>query len=342
MNILLTGYTGNLGGEIAHHLAPHRVFALTRTHGEITPGVELIPGSLEQLPAQLSSEIEVIVHGAASTAFRAPLEELRRVNVEGTSRLLEFAHRCPRLQRFIHLSTTCVCGNQSGLIPERPLPRARAFVNPYEQSKWEAEQVVLESNLPVEIARLSIVAGSEIDGSVRRPGALHHTLYWFFKGLIPMLPGRETSQVDLISTEFAAKGIAALVAAAPEPGRIVHLASGRKAPCLRELLDFLGQLFAKHHHGWTSGAIAIPDIVDAETFAMFQDSARRSGDLIFQRVCDDAEAFLPGLLHPRLLATSFAHQIDQPDWRVLAERVFTWLQANHWGRTAKTVSYARV
>jgi nucleoside-diphosphate-sugar epimerase len=107
--------------------------------------------------------------------------------------------------------------------PEAPLTKAPRFVNAYEQSKWEAEQVVFASALPVEIARLSIVAGSERDGSVRRPGALHHTLYWLYKGLIPMLPGQVDSPVDLISTEFAAAAVAALIAADASPGRVVHI-----------------------------------------------------------------------------------------------------------------------
>ena len=44
----------------------------------------------------------------------APLAELRQTNVTGTAALLEFARQCPRLRRFIHLSTTCVAGDRCG------------------------------------------------------------------------------------------------------------------------------------------------------------------------------------------------------------------------------------
>jgi nucleoside-diphosphate-sugar epimerase len=337
MNILLTGYTGNLGGEIARQLAPHRVFALVRepSGAPTSNSVDLVEGSLEVPPAALAPHLDAIVHSAASTAFRAPIEELRQANVEGTARLLEFARGCPRLRRFLHLSTTCVCGDREGLIPEAALPGRPGFVNAYEQSKWEAEQIVLASGLPVEIARLSIVAGSERDGSVRRPGALHHTLFWLYRGLIPMMPGRASSTVDLISTEFSGAAVSALLQAAAEPGRIVHVSAGEAVPRLAELLDFLAELFARDHRGWAAGALSRPDIVDAETFALFEASVRQSGDLLFQRVCDDAQSFLPGLLSPRTMATSFTRAIPLPDWRALTSRVFAWLRANDWGRSPK-------
>jgi nucleoside-diphosphate-sugar epimerase len=340
MNILLTGFTGNLGPEIARQLAPHRVLALVRSAAAVAPGsgVELIEGTLEALPASITPEVEAIVHSAASTAFRAAPADLRRVNVLGTARLLEFARACPRLRRFVHLSTTCVCGDLAGCIPESPLPKRPGFVNAYEESKWEAEQIVLDSGLPVEIARLAIVAGSERDGAVRRPGALHRTLYWMYKGLIPMMPGRPCANVDLISTEFAAAAIAALIHADATPGRTVHVSAGERAPRLGELIDCLAGLFAEHDRGWSTGAVARPDLVDAGTFALFEASARRSGDCLFQRVCEDAQCFLPGLLHTRTLATSLVRLIPCPHWRVLTGRVFTWLLANDWGRAPNTVS----
>ena len=150
MNVLLTGFTGNLGPEIARQLAPHRVLALVRNAARAprVAGVELVLGSLECIPEAIAPEVEVIVHSAALTAFRAPLKDLRSVNVEGTVRLMDFARACPQLRRFIHLSTTCVCGDRAGLIAEAPLPERPRFVNAYEQSKWEAEQGVLASDLP--------------------------------------------------------------------------------------------------------------------------------------------------------------------------------------------------
>lgn len=337
MTILLTGLTGNIGPDVASCLARHRVLALVRD-GKCAPlieGVTLIEGSLENLPSSIQSEVEAIVHCAAAVAFKRPLEELRRTNVDGTAALLDFAERCPRLKRFIHVSTICVYGDRRGAAPELPVLSTPNFVNAYEQSKWEAERLVLASNLPVEIVRLAIVAGSERDGSVRRPGALHHALYWLYNGLIPMIPGSPDTRVDLISTEFAAEAIATTLRTPVQPGRIVHASSGAAAPALGELLGFLAAHFSQHHRGWASGAVSIPDIVDRETFNLFRQSVDQSGDILFRRVCDDAESFLPILLYPRTMQTSLAEAIPAADWRVLADRVAGWLIETKWNRKVK-------
>jgi nucleoside-diphosphate-sugar epimerase len=337
MTVLLTGYTGNVGPEIARQLAPHRVLALVRDASAVPQieGVKLIEGSLEELPFSIREEVEIIIHGAALVAFKSPLEELRRTNVAGTAAMLEFARGCPRLRRFIHVSTTCVYGDRTGSTPEAPVTEIPHFVNAYERSKWEAESLVLGSGLPAEIVRLAIVAGSERDGSVRRPGALHHALYWLYKGLIPMIPGTPKTRVDLISTEFAAGVIAATIASPASPGRIIHASSGARAPELAELLDYLAAFFAGHHRGWSSGAMSRPDIVDHETFALFEKSVEQSGDILFRRVCDDARSFLPILLYPRTMCTSLAESVPMTNWQTLAERVTGRLVATDWNR--KTV-----
>ncbi len=334
MNILLTGYTGNVGLEIARLLAGHRVHALVRdpSAAPAAENVVLVPGTLKEVPDALAPEIELIVHSAASIAFRAPLAELRDVNVTGTASLLEFAKHCPRLQKFVHVSTTCVAGDRRGRIAETRMTERPGFINAYEQSKWEAEDVVLSSGLPVEIARLAIVAGSETSGSVRRPGALHSALFWLYRGLIPMVPGTSDSRVDLISTEFAARVVALLAGAPVRPGRIVHATMGESAPCLSELLDFLAGRFAARHQGWARGSIILPDIVDATTFELFESAVRQSGDALFKRVSEDSRSFLPGLLYPRTFAASLAAEASPVDWRTLAGRVFEWLFANEWGR----------
>lgn len=329
MKILLTGFTGNIGYEIARQLQGHEVLALVRNY----PAESVMPHvtCLHEDGLDAARDCGVIIHCAASTTFNAPLETLRAANVDMTQRLLDFARTCPGLRRFVHVSTACVCGTTGGVIPEEPLPAPEAFVNAYERSKWEAEQRVLDSGLPACIARLSIVAGSEVDGSVRRRGALHHTLFWLWKGLIPMMPGTPETPVDLISTEHAARAVvhAALADRAPA---VMHVCAGAKAPRLGKLQEHLAQEFARVSSGWRSGAIALPEIVDAGTFALFEQTVQQSGDILFQRVCTDSKSFLPGLLHPRVYATAQADALcPMPgyDWRSLSTQVTRHVLARH-------------
>jgi hypothetical protein len=155
-----------------------------------------------------------------------------------------------------------------------------------------------------------------------------------------MMPGTPDTRVDLISTEFAAGVVGALINTPAQPGRIMHATMGESAPRLGELLDFLVTHFAEHHRGWARGSVARPDIVDATTFGLFEEAARQSGDAIFRRVCEDARLFLPGLLYPRTLALSLASEVSPVAWRVLAERVFTWLHSHEWGRQPEALHVA--
>ncbi len=327
MSILLTGFTGNVGSAIAAELRGEHIVALVRK----TPpgaGMQIVRGELGEVPDSVAADVRTIIHAAANTSFRTPLHLLRATNVEGTRAMLECARRCPRLERFIHVSTVCVSGKSTGLVEECPLAEAPDFVNAYEQSKWEAEQLVLASDLPVEIVRLSIVAGRESDGGVVRLGGLHHALYWLWRGLIPMMPGSGDARVDFISTEFAARTIAGMLAEPVKPGSIVHAAAGGAAPSLTEALDLVFALFAKHNPAWSRGAIERPVLADAETWRLFAEATAQSGDAVFSRVVADAQSFLPILLHPRIYAT----RQPAPDWRALITRTVEHLIHTNWHR----------
>lgn len=338
MTIFLTGYTGNIGHALARCFPEDRIFALVRQPWSCAPepGVTLVEGSLEHLPSGFESSVDVIIHSAASTAFRKSYAELRAVNVEGVNAVLQLAERCPRLRKLLHVSTTCSCGEVAGRIAEAPLAQPPAFANAYEQTKWEAENLVLSSHLPVEIARLAIVAGSEEDGAVRRPGALHHALYWLYKGLIPMAPAHPAARVDLISTEFAVQALANLVREETQPRRIVHISRGASAPTVREVMQAAAASFSDHHWGWKSAALTPPDLVDATTFRLFEDSVKLSGDLLFQRVLADVRDSLPGLLHPRTMATSFCATVPTRPWEQLLHSTIAWLIHHAWPSSTGT------
>ena len=66
----------------------------------------------------LAERVGAIVHGAASVAFDLSLEESRRINVDGTRQMLDFAAACPDLERFTYVSTAYVAGDRRGTVYE--------------------------------------------------------------------------------------------------------------------------------------------------------------------------------------------------------------------------------
>jgi nucleoside-diphosphate-sugar epimerase len=301
-------------------------------------------GVAPALAQRLVADTTCVIHAAADTRFQGDQAQQRATNVEGTRHVLDWARECRGLRRVVLVSTTCVAGARTGLIAEEAIPIAPPFVNCYEQTKWQAEQLAAQSGLPLTIVRLATCAGSQVNGSVERLGGLHWALQWMLRGLVPMVPGRPDCPVDLISTELAGRLIAR---AAAIDGRrrveVCHASSGDAAPTLAELLIMLGELFSERDAAWRRGQITAPPIVAAETFSAFRQTVESSGDLLFQNVIASVDAFLPALLYPKTFATAAAQRLwDGPlpllDWREQVGKVIDYCIATSWCRSNRGVA----
>ena len=205
--LLLTGATGLVGMQIlARYLqrTERRVCALVRADGweQAAERVEAtlttlfgrrhgyservlgVPADIEAaalgLEAQdrdrLAAAVSEVIHCAASVSFSLPLERSREINVDGTRRMLELAELCRRrggLRRFSYVSTAYVAGTHDGEFNEDQLDVGQGFRNPYERSKFEAEQLVrsYRGRLPIQVFRPSIIVGeraTRMDGLLQR------------------------------------------------------------------------------------------------------------------------------------------------------------------------------
>ena len=70
--------------------------------------------------AELSREVDVVIHSAASVVFDAPLDAALDSNVRGTLGLLELARGWEKRPLFMHISTAYVAGNSTEDAPEEP------------------------------------------------------------------------------------------------------------------------------------------------------------------------------------------------------------------------------
>ncbi|MDP9409144.1 MAG: fatty acyl-CoA reductase, partial [Actinomycetota bacterium] len=70
--------------------------------------------------AELSREVDVVIHSAASVVFDAPLDAAVDSNVRGTLGLLKLARGWEKRPLFMHISTAYVAGNRKEDAPEEP------------------------------------------------------------------------------------------------------------------------------------------------------------------------------------------------------------------------------
>jgi len=100
--------------------------------------------------------LDLIVHGAAILDENSPI--LWQVNVNGTENLIKAASEA-KVDRFIHLSTAGVHGNQHGKLTEKSAVQP---VTAYEKSKAAAEKIVEDYQEMIEstIIRPAIVLGA--------------------------------------------------------------------------------------------------------------------------------------------------------------------------------------
>src|SRR3712207_6278016 len=77
-------------------------------------------GLREEELLELSREVDVVIHSAASVVFDAPLDAAVDSNVRGTVRLLELSRGWEKKPLFLQVSTAYVAGMRQGLAREEP------------------------------------------------------------------------------------------------------------------------------------------------------------------------------------------------------------------------------
>jgi nucleoside-diphosphate-sugar epimerase len=219
MTTLITGGGGYLGRRIAAALRDEEVIlaghSVEPSVGGRTSGVRLDLREEDPLSHVDPRRITRIVHAAAVTRFDVDRDTAWRVNVAGTARVREFAERCGRLQRFVHLSTLYTVGRRRGEVHE-VRHRDAGFVNHYEWSKWAAEECLLAgAGPPVTVVRLPTVVAEDDGGAIGRYNAFHHTLRLYHHGLLTLLPGDPTTPLYLAPASFAVGAVTALLDAEP-------------------------------------------------------------------------------------------------------------------------------
>jgi len=280
--VLLTGATGFVGMELlARYLerSERRIFALVRAESDeaararlqsvlanlfgaraqerygdrvealasdlTAPGLGLPEARREELAEQVTT----IVHSAASVSFTLPLADAREINLEGTREMLDFAGLAIQrggLDRYGHVSTAYVAGTHTGRFAERDLDLGQDFRNTYEQSKFEAEQLVRSrEGLPFTIMRPSIVVGDRRSGWTAAFNVLYWPLRAFARGLFTEVPAIPSAPVDVVSIDYVADAIHELCESGGGIGETYHLTAGRNASTMGEIAQLASRYFRR-------------------------------------------------------------------------------------------------
>jgi thioester reductase-like protein/predicted lipid carrier protein YhbT len=366
-SIFLTGATGFLGRYLLRDLllGGHQVAVLVRdsrsasateriaellafwseTLGRTLPSPIVLNGALDSANlglsfadrAWLGRSGATVLHAAANLSFRpSAAGEPWKTNVEGTQALVKLCRELG-LSRWHHVSTAFVCGRCQGTIHEEDLACGQDFHNPYEQSKFEAEQLLRRTGgLAVTVHRPAVIVGDSQTGytstfagfygflelgarlaeATARPGAPRTQ-----PRLLPLrLPLDGTQACNLVPVDWVSRAVVELLGQSRWQGRTFHLVS-RQPLSLRDILSVaLEELNVTGIE--LAGAQGLRDPSRLEQF--FLESLPEywpylGGAPTF--ACSNTLAALPHFPAPR---------VDRP----LLQRLIRFAIARDWGRSA--------
>jgi len=298
-------------------------------------------GALDQVDRRAVTRI---VHAAAVTRFNVDRDVARRVNVEGTNRLVGFAARCDNLRRLVLLSTLYSAGRRSGEVAEQRHSEV-GFANHYEWSKWAAEEQVLTvTDLPVSVLRLPTIVADGDGGQVAQYNAFHNTMKLYFYGLLSLVPGNPSTPVSLATAAFTTSAIIHLMDQASTEG-IYHVCPDpAHTPTLDQLIKTAFAVFERDDQ-FRRRQVLSPTYCDEESFDDLVAAASRfRGGGPIQESLASVASFGTQLY----LSKTFRNETLRASWPgyraphpvALVEAVCEHLVATRWGRQHPSIGAA--
>ncbi|MFN2504829.1 MAG: NAD-dependent epimerase/dehydratase family protein [Acidimicrobiales bacterium] len=245
---LVTGSTGFIGSHLVRALAD--AGWSVRASGR-RPSPSGLPSGVDYRSVDLAEDDDLddllrdvshVFHLAGASSSQSSDEEMRRSNGVATQRLLEAAGR-GAVERFLHMSTTAIYGEEVELpspVPETVEPHPSRG---YGKAKWEAEEAVWaagEEGMAVTVLRpvsvhgpgaIKLLASVILDVAIER-----------FAGLDRLAVHREPVEQRLLHVDDLVRACLHLVDHDDAAGRAFNVVSG-VYPTSHEIAEILAEEF---------------------------------------------------------------------------------------------------
>jgi len=303
MKVLVIGSSGVVGSSVCRVLELHSVEYVGAVHSAVPREFEVksdIRKPCLGLEADSLQDVTHIVYSAGSTRFDRTIDHERTLNTEPMMKLVELAESLPLLKKVIFVSTVYSCGLVSGTIEEVRHPdHTVEFANTYEQSKHEAETVLLDQNTSYQIviARISTIISDE-SGAVAKYDSIHRSLQYMYLGLVGILPGNPTTKVDLISSDYAGQRIVQLLGG--ETRSIYHISSAESALPIERVLGIAREVFEELEPGWIAKGYPKPLYARLETFNRMGETMLEAGNVIVGGAYKALATYASQLCYPKI------------------------------------------
>lgn len=184
-----------------------------------------------------------IIHTAADWKLNSSLEELEKVNVQGTQNVLKLAgsaHENHGLKRFSHISTAYVAGGKKGTVSEDSLTSEHGFLSDYEKTKYESEIEVRKSQFDISIFRPSMIVGDSSTGYIKTFNTIYVPLRLYLNRKLPLIPVSSSMKINLVPVDYVADAVVKLTFDGRAANKTFHLTAPQSSlPAVGELIKFV-------------------------------------------------------------------------------------------------------
>ena len=177
---------------------------------------------------ELAKKVRYLFNLSTCTYTGLSRRDYLRLNVEGVSRIVDFARDCENLRRFAHFSSLYVSGRRKGVIRENELGREQSFRNHMELTCFRGETLVNRAmaDVPVTVFRMGPLLGDSQTGEVTSfegPLKLMLTILLADRNKPIFLPGNCHGITNFTPSDYVVKAALHLITQEDALGRIYHL-----------------------------------------------------------------------------------------------------------------------